>query len=127
VASVQPITFQDHKNTLLDRREIGVIFKNAAGRMNRAEATEIIAKQHNVNQKGVIPISMICEKGKTDVRAMFYLYTDENEAIKHLPRYRILRNLPKDERKKIIAEEKAAKIKAKQASTTQSGKSGGRK
>jgi len=127
VAGVQLITFQDHKNTLLDRREVGVIFKNAAGRMNRAEATEIIAKQHNVDQKAVIPISMTCEKGKTDVRAMFYLYTDANEAIKRLPRYRILRNLPKDERRKIIAEEKAAKIKAKQASTTQSGKSGGRK
>jgi small subunit ribosomal protein S24e len=57
---------------------------------------------------------MVCEKGKTDVRALFYLYSDENEALKQLPRYRVLRNLPKDERKKIIAEEKAAKLKAKQ-------------
>ena len=109
---------------------MSVIFKNAAGRIKRAEATEIIAKQHGVDKKAVIPISMICEKGKTDVRAMFYIYADEHEAIKHLPRYRILRNLPKDEKKKIIAEEKAAKLKAKQASTTQSnarGKSGGKK
>jgi small subunit ribosomal protein S24e len=73
---------------------------------------------------------MVCGKGKTDVRAVFYIYADEKEAIKHLPRYRLLRNLPKEERKKIIADEKAAKLKAKQASATQSkarGQSGGRR
>ena len=106
MAGVELITFEDHSNSLLNRHEVGVIFKNAAGRLKRADATEIIAKEHNVDKKAVIPISMICEKGKTDVRAMFYLYPDENEAVKQLPRYRILRNLPKDERKKIIAEEK---------------------
>jgi small subunit ribosomal protein S24e len=68
---------------------------------------------------------MVCEKGKTDVRALFYLYPDENEALKQLPRYRVLRNLPKDERKKIIAEEKAAKLKAKQ--TAQSKARGAKK
>lgn len=120
MAGVELITFQDNNNSLLNRHEVGVIFKNMAGRIKRSEATEIIAKQHNVDKKAVIPISMICEKGKTDVRAMFYLYTDEHEAIKQLPRYRILRNLPKEERKRIIAEEKAAKIKAKQASTSRS-------
>jgi ribosomal protein S24E len=95
---------------------MSVIFKNAAGRIKRTEATEIIAKQNNVEKKAVIPISMVCGKGKTDVRAVFYIYTDEKEAIKHLPRYRLLRNLPK--------------LKAKQASATQSkarGQSGGRR
>jgi small subunit ribosomal protein S24e len=130
LASVELITFEDRKNSLLNRHEISVIFKNAAGRIKRTDATEIIAKQHNVEKKAVIPISMVCGKGKTDVRGVFYVYTDEQAAIKQLPRYRLLRNLPKDERKKIIAEEKAAKLKAKQASTTQSktrGQSGGRK
>jgi small subunit ribosomal protein S24e len=130
LASVELITFEDRRNSLLNRHELGVIFKNAAGRIKRSDAAEIIAKQHNVEKKAVIPISMVCEKGKTDVRAVFYVYTDEQAATKHLPRYRLLRNLPKDERKKIIAEEKAAKLKAKQAGTTQSktrGQSGGRK
>jgi len=130
LASVESITFEDRKNSLLNRHEISVIFKNAAGRIKRTEATAIIAKQQNVEQKAVIPISMVCQKGKTDVRAVFYVYTDEEAAKKLLPRYRLLRNLPKDERKKIIAEEKAAKIKAKQASTAQSktrGQGGGRK
>lgn len=109
---------------------MSIIFKNAAGRIKRDEAIEIIAKQRSVDKKAVIPISMMCEKGKTDVRAMFYIYTNEQEAKKQLPRYRIIRNLPKEERKKIIAEEKAAKLKAKQTSAAQSstrGKGGGRK
>ena len=130
MASVELITFKDRRNSLLNRHEIGVIFKNAAGRIKRTDATEIIAKQHNVEKKAVVPIAMFCGKGKTDVRAVFYIYTDEQAATKHLPRYRLLRNLPKDERKKIIADEKAAKLKAKQASTTQSktrGQSGGRR
>jgi small subunit ribosomal protein S24e len=116
VADFELITIQNHSSSLLNRQEVGVKFKNAAGRLSRRDATEIIAKQHNVDKKLVIPISMVCEKGKTDVRALFYLYPDENDALKQLPRYRVLRNLPKDERKKIIAEEKAAKLKAKQAS-----------
>jgi small subunit ribosomal protein S24e len=125
VASFELITIQSHNSSLLNRQEVGVIFKNAAGRLNRSDATGIIAKEHNVDKKSVIPISMVCEKGKTDVRALFYLYQDENEALKQLPRYRVLRNLPKDERKKIIAEEKAAKLKAKQA--TQSKARGAKK
>ena len=115
VADFELITIQNHSSSLLNRQEVGVKFKNAAGRLNRNDAAEIIAKQHNVDKKSVIPISMVCEKGKTDVRALFYIYPDENEAVKQLPRYRVLRNLSKDERKKIIAEEKAAKLKAKQA------------
>jgi small subunit ribosomal protein S24e len=125
VSGFELITIQSHHSLLLNRQEVGVIFKNAAGRLNRSDATEIIAKRHNVDKKSVIPISMACEKGKTDVRALFYLYQDENEALKQLPRYRVLRILPKDERKKIIAEEKAAKLKAKQA--TQSKARGAKK
>lgn len=109
---------------------MSVIFKNAAGKIKRTEASDIIAKQYNVGKKAVIPISMVCGKGKTDVRAVFYIYTDEKEAIKHLPRYRLLRNLPKEDRKKIITDEKSAKLKAKQASATQSktrGQTGGRR
>jgi small subunit ribosomal protein S24e len=50
----------------------------------------------------------------TDVHGIFYIYDDEKEAAKQLPRYRIMRTLPKEERKKILDEEKAARLKAKQ-------------
>jgi len=37
-----------------------------------------------------------------------------------LPRYMILRTMPKEERKKLINEEKAARLKAKQAAAAKS-------
>ncbi|HET7149365.1 MAG TPA: hypothetical protein VFI73_12810 [Candidatus Nitrosopolaris sp.] len=120
MASVELVTIEDRKNPLLGRQEMSVIFKNSAGRIKRTEATDIVAKQNNVEKRAVIPISMVCGKGMTDIRAVFYIYTDETEARKNLPRYILLRNLPKEERKQIIADEKAAKLKAKQASATQS-------
>jgi small subunit ribosomal protein S24e len=55
------------------------------------------------------------QKGKTDLHGTFYIYNSLEQAKSQLPRYRILRTLPKDERKKIIDEEKAARLKAKQA------------
>ena len=58
---------------------------------------------------------MRCETGKTDVYATFYVYNDENDAKKQLPRFRLLRNISKADRKKVIDEQKAEKLKAKQA------------
>jgi len=99
----------------LSRREISVIFSNGAGRIKRNEAAQMIASKHNVDPKNVIPISMNGEKGKTDLHGTFYIYENPEQAKSLLPRYRILRTLPKAERKKIIDEEKAARLKAKQA------------
>jgi len=47
-------------------------------------------------------------------------YRNEEEAKKQLPRYMILRTMPKEERKKLINEEKAARLKAKQAAAAKS-------
>jgi small subunit ribosomal protein S24e len=44
-----------------------------------------------------------------------YYYEDMKETKKQIPRYLFLRSLSKDERKKIIDEEKAIRLKAKQA------------
>ena len=54
----------------------------------------------------------------TDVHGLLNVYYDENEATRQLPRYRLLRTLSREERKKILNEEKAAKLKAKQESAT---------
>ena len=114
---------EDRKNSLLNRREVKVIFRGAAGKINRNDATEKIASQLNVNKKQVIPIYLRCQTGMTDVHGLLYVYDDENEAAKQLPRYRLLRTLSREERKKILDEEKAAKLKAKQ----EAGASGGAK
>jgi small subunit ribosomal protein S24e len=109
---------EDRRNSLLNRREIKVLFRGAAGKINRNEAAEKIANQLNVNKKQVVPINLRCQTGMTDVRGVLYVYDDENEATRQLPRYRLLRTLSRDERKKILDEEKAAKLKAKQEVTT---------
>jgi small subunit ribosomal protein S24e len=110
------VTLEDRRNSLLNRREVKALFRGAAGKVKRTEAVDKIANELNVDKKQVIPVNLICETGKTDVRAIFYVYDDEKEAAKQLPRYRILRTLPKEERKKILDEEKATKLKAKQES-----------
>jgi small subunit ribosomal protein S24e len=119
---------EDRRNSLLNRREVKVLFRGAAGRINRNEAAEKIASQLNVNKKQVIPINLRCQTGMTDVHGILYVYEDENEAARQLPRYRLLRTLSRDERKKILDEEKAAKLKAKQvAATSKAGSAAGAK
>jgi len=113
--SIEVLTLNDRNNSLLSRREISVVFSNAAGKIKRNEAAQMVANKNNLDPKTVIPISMNGEKGKTDLRGIFYVYGSLVQAKSLLPRYRILRTLPKDERKKIIDDEKAARLKAKQA------------
>lgn len=113
--SIEVLTLNDRNNSLLSRREVSVVFSNAAGKIKRNEAAQMVANKNNVDPKTVIPISMNGEKGKTDLHGIFYIYSSLEQAKSLLPRYRILRTLPKDERKKIIDDEKAARLKAKQA------------
>ncbi|HZD81497.1 MAG TPA: hypothetical protein VE076_01360 [Nitrososphaeraceae archaeon] len=127
--SLEVVKLEDRNNPLLNRREIKAILKNAAGKVKRVEAAATIAKQLDIDSKTIIPIKMSCENGTTDVRATFYIYNSNEEANKQLPRYRLLRNMPKADRKKLIDEEKAARLKAKQtsASESKSGTKRGRK
>jgi small subunit ribosomal protein S24e len=119
---------EDRRNSLLNRREVKVIFRGAAGKINRNDAAERIANQLNVNKKQVVPINLRCQTGMTDIHGVLYVFDDENEAAKQLPRYRLLRTLSREERKKVLDEEKAAKLKAKQeAATSKSGGSGSAK
>ena len=115
------VTLEDRKNSLLNRREVKALFRGVAGKIKRTEAAEKIAGQLNVDKKQVVPVNLVCETGMTDVHAVFYIYDDEKEAAKQLPRYRLLRTMPKDERKKILDEEKAAKLKAKQEAAASKG------
>jgi small subunit ribosomal protein S24e len=122
---------EDRTNSLLNRREIRVLFRGAAGKINKNEAVEKIAKQLNVNKKQVVPINLRCQTGMTDVHGILYVYDDENEPARQLPRYRLLRTLSREERKKVLDEEKAAKLKAKQeaaaATTSKTGSAAGAK
>jgi small subunit ribosomal protein S24e len=106
---------EDRKNSLLSRREVKALFRGAAGKLKKTDAADQIASQLGVDKKKVIPINLVCETGMTDVHAVFYVYENEEAAKKQLPRYRMLRTMPKADRKKLLDEEKAARLKAKQA------------
>lgn len=115
------VMVEDRKNSLLGRREVRAVFKGAAGKLKKTEAAEQLAGQLGVDKNNVIPINLLCETGMVDVHATFYVYESEEEAKKQLPRYRLLRKMPKAERKKFLDEEKAAKLKAKQAAAAEKG------
>ena len=117
---------EDRKNSLLGRREVKAMFRGAAGKLKKTEAAEQLAGQLGVDKKSVIPINLFCETGMTDIHATFYVYESEEEAKKQLPRFRMLRTMPKADRKKLLDDEKSAKLKAKQAAAADA-KGGGAK
>lgn len=118
--SLEVVILEERDNALLNRREIKTLLKNSAGKIKRVDAADIIAKQLNVDRNLTIPINMKCETGKSDIHATMYIYNNEEDVKKHLPRYRILRNMSKEDRKTLLDEEKATKLKAKQATAAES-------
>jgi small subunit ribosomal protein S24e len=118
--SFQFNTLEDKRNIILNRRELRLALKNAAGKISKIELIKMLSKNFNVDEKKIFPISMEGEKGKTDIKATIFIYEDPELAKSHLPKYRILRKLSGEDRKKIIDEEKAAKLKAKQAAKAES-------
>jgi len=101
------VTLEDKTNALLKRRELMCLFKGRAGKIGRNDAVNILTEQLKLDKKFVIPVTLKCETGKTDVKGTFYVYDDESLAKKHLPKYIFLRMLSKEERKKVIEAEKA--------------------
>ena len=75
--ALEVITLEDRKNSLLNRREIKTVLRNAAGRIKRTDASDLLANQLNVDKKTVVPIIMTCQRGKTDIVATFYVYNTE--------------------------------------------------
>jgi small subunit ribosomal protein S24e len=116
----ETVVLKEYDNQLMNRKEIRVILRNAAGNLNKSNAIEMFAKRYGTDIKKIVPIRMRCTQGNTDVDASFHVY-ESAEVIRYMvPRFRTLRILPKLERKKIIDDEKAARIKAKQAAIEKS-------
>jgi small subunit ribosomal protein S24e len=111
------VVLRDYDNQLMNRRELHVIFRNVPGNINKKEAIQTISDANKVDLKTVVPIEIKCNKGSTDVNAFFHIYADEKTANETLPKYISMRLLEKTERKKIIDEEKARKLKQKQLSS----------
>lgn len=110
---------EDNNNVLLRRREIKSVIKNAFGSIKRQDATELIANKLKIDKNNLLPVSIKSEFGNPDILTLTYYYEDMKEAKKQIPRYLFLRSMSKDERKKIIDEEKSIKLKAKQAAAAE--------
>jgi len=113
--SLEVVLLEDNNNVLLKRREIKSVIKNALGSVKRQDAAELIANKLKLNKNNILPVTIKSEFGNPDVLTVMFYYEDMEEAKKQIPRYLFLRSLSKDERKKIIDEEKARRLKAKQA------------
>jgi small subunit ribosomal protein S24e len=113
--SLEVVLLEDNNNVLLKRREIKSVIKNALGSVQRQDAAELIANNLKLNKSNILPVTIKSEFGNPDILTLMYYYEDMEEAKKQIPRYLFLRSLSKDERKKIIDEEKAIRLKAKQA------------
>jgi small subunit ribosomal protein S24e len=105
---------------MLNRRELKIFLTSASGKLSKIELVKMIAKNFNEDENKIFPISLAGEKGKTNITATLFIYENDEIAKKHLPRYRILRKLLKEDRKKLIDEDKAAKLKAKQTAKADS-------
>lgn len=122
--SQEVVGLSDRTNVLLSRREIMVLFKEQAGKLKRTEATEIVTTKFGLNKNCVIPMNMKSERGKRDLVGTFLAFNTEEETKNRVPQYRLLRSISKEERKKLIDEKKAAKLKAKQAASSEAKSSG---
>jgi small subunit ribosomal protein S24e len=122
--SQEVVGLSDRTNVLLSRREIMVLFKEQAGKLKRTEATEIVTTKFGLNKNCVIPMNMRSERGKRDLVGTFLAFNTEEETKNQVPQYRLLRSISKEERKKLIDEKKAAKLKAKQAASSEAKSSG---
>jgi small subunit ribosomal protein S24e len=117
--SLEVVLLEDNNNVLLKRREIKSIIKNAVGSIKRQDAAELVANKLNLDKKNILPISIKSEYGNPDIMTLMYYFDNMEEAKKQIPRYLFLRSLSKDERKKIIDDEKSARLKAKQAAVAE--------
>jgi len=115
--STELVVIRDYDNQLMNRREINVIFRNVPGNIKKKVAIETISDANKVDIKTIVPIEIRCNKGSTDVNALFHIYADEKTANETLPKYISIILLEKTEIKKIIDEEKARKRKQKQQSS----------
>ena len=112
---MEVVLLEDNNNILLKRREIKTIIKNAIGSIPREEATNLIAGKMGINKKNLLPISLKSEFGNPDVFSFDVLLRGYRRSKKTVTSLSNPRTMTKDERKKIIDEEKSVKLKAKQA------------
>ncbi len=98
------------ESKILGRVYVEALIKEAAGKITRGRAVEMIASKLNVKKEDVLLISLEPETGRRDVVGKFYVYLKEETKMLH-PRHLRERLLTKEEREKLKQERKKAKTK----------------
>ncbi len=101
---------EDKINGLLKRREVNCTFKGYAGKLTRKEAVEKVVKELKLDNKFVIPVSLMCNTGINDIKCTFYVYDEETLARIHLPKHLFKRMLTKEESKEKNVEKDRGKV-----------------
>jgi ribosomal protein S24E len=104
----------ENDNKLLSRKEYVLNFRGGSGLVSRQAATEAVATKLGVPKEGVNIVSLRGKFGERDLRAVAFVYSDQKAKASQLPKYMLLRELSKEERKKVREAEKA-KASAAQA------------
>ncbi|HEY4673755.1 MAG TPA: hypothetical protein VIH03_06285 [Nitrososphaerales archaeon] len=100
---------EQQENKFLSRREVTAKFTAIKGNLKRDDASNMVAQQLNVDKASVFPIKIKFDAGRDSAKGVFYVYSNAELAKKHLPRYLMIRSLPKEERKKVREEMKKPK------------------
>lgn len=100
---------EQQENKFLSRREVTAKFTAIKGNLKRDDASNMVAQQLNVDKASVFPIKIKFDAGRDSAKGVFYVYNNAELAKKHLPRYLMIRSLPKEERKKVREEMKKPK------------------
>lgn len=87
----QIIVEREEHNPLLNRVELECVIKAVNGRLKRQDAVKLIAESRGYTGRFIVPIHMMGEKGRSNLRCLFYIYDDEKVARSQLPRYIIAR------------------------------------
>ena len=82
----------DVENELLNRREVRCLFRGLYGHLSRADAIAAASKKLQVSKKGVYVLSIDGGFGTRDAKGLFYVYHNEEDAVKDLPKYILKRN-----------------------------------
>lgn len=100
---------EQQENKFLSRKEVTAKFTDIKGNLKRDDAANMVSQQLNVNKANVFPIKIRFDAGRDSAKGVFYVYSNAELAKKHLPRYLMVRSLPKEERKKVREEMKKSK------------------
>ena len=105
----------DLENKLLSRREVTGTFFGGNGFITRQSAAEAIAAKLGSKKENVQVISLKGKFGNRDLVSRAYVFDNSSSIKKQLSPYLVIRQLPKEERKKAREESKKAKEAASQA------------